>query len=149
MSQADGYVSPHLRAKLAIILYSIQIIRPTNWSALQNSVNRILAHVRHGPSRTQDDYNALLASIQDAWNEIIVWENEGAHDTVLKTIFVLGNIVAGREWGMPLPAAGQDKEWLKKNLGIFLMRGQDYGEEEFLQLIDELKTREEFRAILE
>ncbi|KAL8788031.1 MAG: hypothetical protein Q9195_007496 [Heterodermia aff. obscurata] len=103
--------------------------------------NRILAHVRHGPSRTQEDYNLLCASISSAWNEIV------APSEQLHTIFILGDIVAGYEHGMAIPPAGGDREWLRENIGVFRERARGEGEP-FGGLVRELEERADLRGIL-
>ena len=117
-------------------------MRPsTDKAGRQTTGNRILAHVRHGPSRSQEDYNALCSSIEDAWYETVA-------DTYrLHTIFILGDIVAGYEYGMAIPPAGQDREWLRENMEVFRQRARDEGEP-FVGLMRELGERVDLGAIL-
>jgi hypothetical protein len=79
--------------------------------AIQRTVNYILAHVRHGPSRTQEHYNSVCASIASAWASIIGTTPE----LELRGIFILGDIVAGWEAGFQLEAVSVNvQEWYWK-----------------------------------
>ena len=41
---------------------------------------------------------------------------------------MLGNIVAGYEFGMTIPPAGQDRDWVKDNMATFRQRAKEEGE---------------------
>lgn len=107
----------------------------------QKRANRIIGNVRHGPSRTQDDYNEVCSKLQAAWNKIVGSEQE------LRAIFILGSIVAGAEAGFPLPQAGQDQKWLKENLSEFKKLAQG-GDGDFQDMMEELKSRPCFASVL-
>ena len=111
--------------------------------AIKRTVNYILAHVRHGPSRTQEHYNSVCASIASAWASIIGTTPE----LELRGIFMLGDIVAGWEAGFPIPQAGEDKAWLKHYVGDF-KKLADAGDPDFVGIIKELETREDLKDIL-
>ena len=110
---------------------------------IQRTVNYILAHVRHGPSRTQEHYNSVCASIASAWASIIGTTPE----LELRGIFILGDIVAGWEAGFPVPQAGQDKAWLKHYVGDF-KKLADAGDADFAGVMKELETRKDLQDIL-
>ena len=55
--------------------------------------------------------------------------------------------MAGYEAGWDLPPAGQDRNWLKDNLAMFRFRA-DSGEEEFVELLEEIGRREDLKGIL-
>lgn len=55
--------------------------------------------------------------------------------------------MAGYEYGMAIPPAGQDREWLRENIEVFRQRARDEGEP-FVGLMRELEERVDFRAIL-
>ena len=114
----------------------------------QSTGNCILAHVRHGPSRTRENYSDLCASIEYAWNGILRGNYpDGSKIPSTLTIFILGDILAGHEAGMAMPPAGQEREWLKRNVGMFRLKALD-GEERFEGLMKELKERPDFKGIL-
>ena len=119
----------------------------TNTPNPKSTGDRILAHVRHGPSRTQEDYNDLCSSIQAAWFNLIVEPRKDTSRDWIPTIFILGDIVAGQELGMAIPPAGQDREWLKGNVPVFRRRAREEGEP-FVGLMRELEERGDWNEIL-
>ena len=126
---AGKRVRPHSLSLSLCFLVRESLILPPPPPPHQSTSNRIQAHVRHGPARTQDDYNALCSSIQSAWYEIM--ENRAGANWALyqlHTIFILGDIVAGYEFGMTIPPAGQDRDWMKDNMSTFQQRARDEGE---------------------
>ena len=98
--------------------------------SLQTTKNSILAHVRHGPSRSQEAYNELCECIHEAWDRIVLTplsdsETETRKPPLeLNTVFIFGDIVAGREAGLAIPPAGEDERWVRENLGV-LRRGNE------------------------
>ena len=118
-------------------------IVPDNIDLIQRTVNYILAHVRHGPSRTQEHYNSVCTAIASAWASIIGTTPE----LEMRGIFILGDIVAGWEAGFPVPQAGQDKAWLKHYVGDF-KKLADAGDADFAGMMHELETRKDLQDIL-
>lgn len=109
--------------------------------------SHILAHVRAGPSRSRQDYNALCADIARAWDEIVKplpqvkrSAPEEGDERGLYSVFVLGDIAAGIEAGFEIPEAGKDGEWLAENMGAFRARAEDR-QEEFVKLVREVEER--------
>lgn len=101
----------------------------------------------NGPSRPTSDFDALCADISAAWDEIVVplpKIKRSAPDTdeerKLYSVFVIGGLIAGREAGFEIPAAGKDGEWLAENLGAFKARAEE-GQEEFVDLVKEIEER--------
>ncbi|KAG7002415.1 peroxisomal catalase [Physcia stellaris] len=106
--------------------------QPTYVAGKRTTKNSILAHVRHGPSRSQEAYNELCESIHEAWDRIVLIptpasnsssENEATLE--LNTVFIFGDIVAGREAGLAIPPAGEDERWVRENMGV--LRGRAEG----------------------
>lgn len=85
-------------------------------------------------------YDQLCASIHKVWTEIVGTEG----DAELRAIFVMGSIVAGWEVGFPLPAAGEDRQWLRSNMAEFEKKAKD-GDEQFKELVEEVGRRKELR----
>lgn len=60
----------------------------------RRKANRIFAYVRHGPSRTQEDYDTVSAALTKAWNSIVplpqVRRGVEAPDTELRLIMYYG-----------------------------------------------------------
>ena len=109
------------------------------------SRSHILAHVRTGPSRTHEAFNALCADLFRAWEEIVVplpkvRRSDPEEDRRLYSVFVLGDIVAGMEGGFAIPEAGKDGEWLVENMGAFRARAEE-GDEDFKELVEEVEER--------
>ena len=108
--------------------------------------NMIFAHVRTGPSRTQADWDALTAELNQAWNDIVVNQPlpqaKGAPepDRSLRAVFVVGSILGGSEAGLMLPAAGKDGEWLEGNWAE-MKRRADAGEREWVENVKDVEDR--------
>ncbi|KAG9667375.1 hypothetical protein KCU99_g8956, partial [Aureobasidium melanogenum] len=95
----------------------------------QYKSNRIFAYVRHGPSRTQSDYDAVSKALEDEWAKIVP-------STELRLVMFYGAIVAGMEAGLYLPPAGQDAAWIKENWETFVKKAEG-GDEHFAGLIEQ------------
>jgi phenylpyruvate tautomerase PptA (4-oxalocrotonate tautomerase family) len=107
--------------------------------------NHIRANVRAGPSRTQEDWNELCREVERAWYEICgtpLPQQKGrtVPDTTLRSVIVLGGIIAGLEAGFVLPIAGGDVAWLEENYEEFQRRA-DGGDEEMAGMLKEIKER--------
>lgn len=103
------------------------------------------AGVRSAASRTQADWDALCADVHAAWARI-VHPDAGAtvpDELELRAIFIVGGLIAASEAGVAIPGAGQDAAWARANMGEFEARAAA-GDEDFAELVRELKMREEF-----
>ncbi|KAI9821842.1 MAG: hypothetical protein M1827_002424 [Pycnora praestabilis] len=117
--------------------------------------NRIFAHIRSGGDRSTSQFNTLCTEIASAWDSIFDSKNvnedrpvasEG--HTKLRAVFVLPVIGAGLENGFALPPAGGDKEWVRKNMSAF-EKLADEGNEDFKDVVEEIRKRDEFRNLVE
>lgn len=81
--------------------YSDADKRETLTDCLQCVINRVIAHVRAGGSRTKEDFDDLTRQILDAWNQIV--KPDGSREKELKRVFVIGAITTGMESGFFLP----------------------------------------------
>ena len=88
-------------------------------------------------------YDALCAELEAVWADVVGKEG----DQELRGIFVLGSIVAVSEAGFALPKAGEDAEWLKKNIVAFKKKAAG-GDEDFQGLLEDLKSRDAFNGIV-
>ncbi|THY28143.1 hypothetical protein D6D00_04471 [Aureobasidium pullulans] len=95
----------------------------------QYKSNRIFAYVRHGPSRTQSDYDAVSKALTQAWGEIVP-------GTELRLVMFYGAIVAGMEAGFSIPQAGDDKQWIEENMEAFRRKAEE-GDAHFRELVEE------------
>ncbi|THV80091.1 hypothetical protein D6D27_08842 [Aureobasidium pullulans] len=95
----------------------------------QYKSNRIFAYVRHGPSRTQSDYDVVSKALTQAWEEIVP-------GTELRLVMFYGAIVAGMEAGFSIPQAGDDKQWIEENMEAFKKKAEE-GDEHFRELAEE------------
>ncbi|GAB7350764.1 hypothetical protein MBLNU459_g1308t1 [Dothideomycetes sp. NU459] len=125
----------------------LQSPKTNGWGSVrppQRKANRIFAYVRHGPSRTQSDYDAVSVALTNAWDEIVplpqVKRSLPAPDTELRLVMFYGAIVAGTEAGFSIPPAGGDKQWLKDNLEAFKQKA-DGGDEDFQDMVKEITER--------
>jgi len=110
----------------------------------RRSSNRIFAYVRHGPSRTQADYEDVSRQISTAWDSIVplprIKRSMEAPDTELRMVMFYGSIQAVYEAGFMMPAAGGDVKWLEENMHAFEEKASA-GDEEFKEMIQEVKAR--------
>lgn len=116
----------------------------TAMSILQRTSNRLLGHVRTGPSRSMDDYNALTTAINEAWASIV----GSTGDKELRATFILGDIFTGSEGGFAIPSAGSDLTWLREHYKAFEKKAQE-GDEVFTDLIKEMEEREVLRLAVQ
>ncbi|KAK8219302.1 hypothetical protein M8818_001036 [Zalaria obscura] len=114
---------------------------------VRRNMNKIVATVRHGASRTQADYAAVGEALMQTWEKIVSVPAPGPRstedkdaDTSLKTVFFLGAIVAGMEQGFVLPPAGEDAEWMRENMHAFRAKA-DSGDEDMKGLVEEIERR--------
>ena len=159
MSPAKGYVpSPPPKDLRAHVLVPSSSTNTAPCLA-QTTKNSILAHVRHGPSRSREDYNDLCQSIHEAWDRIVLASSSNSgSDSIneaqktppdqleLNTVFIFGDIVAGREARMAIPPAGGDVLWLRENLREFRRRAGE-GDERFGELVGEVGERGDLRGV--
>ncbi|RDW81411.1 uncharacterized protein DSM5745_04968 [Aspergillus mulundensis] len=104
------------------------------------SMNRVLAYVRSGGSRSKADFDDMALKIQAAWDEIV---GTGPEERLTR-VLVLGAITSGLESGFVLPEAGKDVSWLKENMARFEERAEK-GDEEFVELVREMREREDLQ----
>ncbi|RAH81328.1 hypothetical protein BO86DRAFT_287976, partial [Aspergillus japonicus CBS 114.51] len=69
----------------------------------ERSINRIIAYVRTGGSRTQTDFEETTLRIAEAWDRIVNEDKAAGKEQELSRVFVMGAIVAGLEHGVLLP----------------------------------------------
>lgn len=71
----------------------------------RRKANRIFAYVRHGPSRTQSDYDAVSAALTKAWDSIVpvpqVKRSVPAPETELRLVMYYGTSRHGIIHAMP------------------------------------------------
>ncbi|ETS73806.1 hypothetical protein PFICI_14752 [Pestalotiopsis fici W106-1] len=108
--------------------------------------NRITAHVRTSAARTQQDFDQLCNDVHVAWSSIVhpAHPTKPPQDQELRAVFILGDITAAWEAGFTVPPAGQDAQWAKENMAAFQDKANN-GDEDFADLVEELKTRDEFK----
>lgn len=90
------------------------------------------------------DYNALTASLNEAWSSVI--GDTGEQE--LRAVFILGDLIAGFEAGFELPPAGGDAKWLEEHYRNFERKAHE-GDEDFADLVKELEERRDLKAALE
>lgn len=106
--------------------------------------NHIIANVRVGPSRSQQEWDDLCLEIVKAWDGIVpmpkVRRSAPDADHSLRAVFVLGGMQAGYEAGFLIPPAGGDVAWLHEHMEAFEAKASG-GDEEFASLVQEVKER--------
>ncbi|KAJ0311250.1 hypothetical protein COL516b_001955 [Colletotrichum fioriniae] len=112
--------------------------------------NRIVALVRTSASRTKDDFDALAAKIEDAWNGAIKEPGKEAEFDEAKRLLmvVFTPMLAIREGGMAIPDAGHEEAWLKQQLPYFKEMSEKHGVKDFTDLLEELKQMESLKGLL-
>ncbi|KAI3538737.1 hypothetical protein CABS03_01817 [Colletotrichum abscissum] len=112
--------------------------------------NRIVALVRTSASRTKDDFDALAAKIEDAWNGAVKEPGKEAEFDEAKRLLmvVFTPMLAIREGGMAIPDAGHEEAWLKQQLPYFKEMSEKHGVKDFTDLLEELKQMESPSGLL-
>lgn len=102
--------------------------------------------MRTSAARTQRDFDQLCNDVHVAWSSIVHpgHPTKPPPDQELRAVFVLGDITAAWEAGFAVPPAGQDAQWARDNMAAFREKA-DGGDEDFADLVEELKTRDEFK----
>lgn len=124
--------------------------------------NRILIRTRTSENRSKAAYDAHCRDVVAVWDDIIgaaaavqssstppqkTGGVEGKKDWELRTVWVMGALTTAVEAGFERPTAGSEVEWLKANLAGFRRLAEDDRDEEFVRLMEELRTREDFRGV--
>ena len=91
-----------------------------------------------------EDYDAITSSLSKAWSSIV----GDSGDKELRAVFLLGDLLTGSEAGFPIPPAGQDKQWLKEHHEGFERKARE-GDDEFVDLLKEIRERKDLRDALE
>ena len=103
--------------------------------------NRVLIRTRVSENRSKAAYDAHCRDVVRVWGEVVGGEE-------LRTVWVMGALTTAVEAGFERPVAGTEVDWLKGHLPAF-QRLADGGDEEFARLMEELKTREDFKGVWE
>ncbi|GAM88568.1 hypothetical protein ANO11243_066020 [Dothideomycetidae sp. 11243] len=110
----------------------------------RRSNNRVLANVRHGPTRTQEQYESIIRKIMAAWEKIVPESKQkrsaNGVDYELRMVILFGAIVAAFEAGFMVPEAGKDQNWLQDYAPQFQAKA-DEGDEDFKEMLRECKER--------
>lgn len=88
--------------------------------------------------------NEVVTELLAAWASIVGTKG----DQELRAVFLHGSIVASAEKGFLSPKAGADVGYLKGNYAAFKAKAEE-GDREFQDLMQELKTRDVFRGVVE
>ncbi|OHF04237.1 hypothetical protein CORC01_00576 [Colletotrichum orchidophilum] len=112
--------------------------------------NRIIALVRTSASRKKEDFDALAAKIEDAWNGAVKEPGkEDEFDEAKRLLMVVFTpMLAIREGGMTIPEAGHEDPWLRQQLPYFKEMSEKRGVKDFADLLEDLKQREGFQSLL-
>lgn len=70
---------------------------------MQRAINRIMAYVRAGGTRTTADFDDLSQRVSEAWGKVVNKNREASKERQLNAVFVLGAITTGTENGFLLP----------------------------------------------
>lgn len=100
--------------------------------------------MRQGPTRTKSDFDAVCTELRGAWSRIVAGEDNADRALELRAIWVTGEILSSWEAGFQVPLAGHDREWARENMEAFREKALA-GDEDFVELIRELESREEFQ----
>lgn len=122
--------------------------------------NRAILRTRVSENRTEEEYGRHCKDLIAAWDQIVVQgtdhkdstdsgvESDGIErgDKSLRTVWVMGALTTAVESGILRPTAGKEIQWLRENKGEFERLAQE-GDEDMQGLLEELRTREDFKAV--
>lgn len=107
-------------------------LTPTQYVAGKpRTVNKLIANVRHGPSRPQALWDDVCTEINALWASLV--GNKGEKE--LRAIFIMGGMIGGSEAGFAIPKAGEDGMWMRENLEGFRRKAEG-GDVEFEELVE-------------
>lgn len=110
--------------------------------------NRAILRTRVSEDRTREQYGEHCRELMRAWDEIVEPESiENTHEKTLRTVWIMGALTTAVEMGFQRPAAGQEIAWLRDNKDEF-KKLADEGDGDMQQLMFELRTRDDFAAVL-
>lgn len=110
--------------------------------------NRAILRTRVSENRTREQYGEHCRQLIKAWDDIIAPESvKSKHDKTLRTIWIMDALTTAVEMGFQRPAAGQELEWLRSNKDSFERLAEE-GDEDMQQLMTELRSRDDFAAVL-
>ncbi|PYH37490.1 uncharacterized protein BO87DRAFT_404524 [Aspergillus neoniger CBS 115656] len=108
----------------------------------ERAINRIMAYVRVGGTRTTADFDDLAQRLSEAWDKVVTKNGGASKERQLNAVFVLGAITTGTESGFLLPRAGEDASWLKSNATKFQELAKQ-GDGDFAELVGEMRSRDD------
>ena len=125
------------------------------------SANQVHAIVRQGPSRTKADFDEVAAKIIEAWDEVVARpsaKTNGHSSSTTSTewsgdldkkLYIVSFVpfLGVTEAGLPIAGTGEEASWLREKWGEFERRARD-GQAEYVDLIEECRTREDLRSLL-
>jgi phenylpyruvate tautomerase PptA (4-oxalocrotonate tautomerase family) len=116
--------------------------------------NRAILRTRVSENRTNEEYGRHCKDLIAAWDRIVVHGEDSGKtngelgDKSLRTVWILGALTTAVELGIQRPTAGKEIEWLRENKGEF-ERLANEGDEDMEDLLEELRTREDFKGVWE
>lgn len=116
--------------------------------------NRAILRTRVSENRTNEEYGRHCKDLIAAWDRIVVADEDSKgrvsngvkHDRSLRTVWVLGALTTAVELGIQRPTTGKEIEWLRENKGEFERLAKE-GDEDMKDLLEELRTREDFKTV--
>ncbi|CAI7633173.1 unnamed protein product [Penicillium bialowiezense] len=105
-------------------------------------INRLFVTLRSGTGRTPDQLRLLIDKVISIWDDII---GGSGRESQLRSVYIKGTIDAAKEGGFHLPLPGYFEQWVKENTSHFQNLAAE-GDPDFVQLVEEIKTRPEFQA---
>ncbi|RSL50107.1 hypothetical protein CEP53_008927 [Fusarium sp. AF-6] len=117
--------------------------------------NRIIGIVRTSATRPRSAFDELGAQIEGKWYEALKiaapvekkeWSQEDEKKRLMKVTFV--PMITIREGGMAIPEAGQEGDWLNKQVPFFEDMSSK-GIMDFAELLEELKGRDDLKKLLQ
>lgn len=128
--------------------------------------NRTILRTRKSEERSAETYNEHCRDVIKAWNSIVGKDGEQG----LRTVWVLGALTTAVEAGFERPTvrilgtysgcgrvclhadcllqAGNEISWLKQHKSAF-QKLADEGDEDFIGLMNEIETRDDFAEVRE
>lgn len=113
-----------------------------------SNTNRISGHVRTSPQRTKADFDALAASIEEAWYATVKSNDADGAATAgkkLHGIFFIP-LITVRENGIPVPDAGKEAEWFREQMPAF-KKAVESGDTDVADMLRELQERSDLAVL--
>nr|POF19965.1 hypothetical protein CFP56_52214 [Quercus suber] len=116
------------------------------------SPNHVLVTARVSPARTKQVFDEMALKINTKWNDVVNDAALGAQSLdhlpakqqkQAKNLKIVAfrPVLAALENGVVIPEPGHEKAWIKDNMAYFQQQADQYDDDDFKEMVEEIKER--------